>query len=222
MEFKIGTAVRLLRDNLAAKHVLDVCVGSGMDAELLARHGANVVGLDISLGALGRAKQRARRYGLKYLLVAGDAEQLPFRSDTFDYAFVHDGLHHLDDPHQALSEMARVSRSGVALTEPADAWLTALAVKLHVIPEREDSGNEVYRLHPNRLEPFFAKLGLPITRSQRYLVKYPHQPGPLFHALGLPLVFPLARAAFAILGVGLLGRLGNKLAFVALKAPGNG
>jgi SAM-dependent methyltransferase len=222
MEFKIGTTLRLLEDSVSSARVLDICVGSGMDAELLTQQGALVVGLDISFGALLRAKERAQRYGLKYLLVAGDAEQLPFRSDAFDYAFVHDGLHHLDEPHRALAEMARVSYSGVALTEPADAWVTGLAVKLHIIPEREDSGNKVYRLHPTRLGSFFASLGLPVTRSQRYLVKYPHRPGSLFHSLGLPVVFPLARAAFEIVGVGLLGRLGNKLSFVALKAPDRG
>jgi len=217
MDFKVGLAVDLLKRSIAGSRVLDVCAGSGMDAELLVRRGAALVSLDISLGALGRARERNRRHGLNCLLVAGDAEHLPFAPGTFEFAFVHDGLHHLDEPRHAITEMARVSRVGILITEPADAWLTWLATRLHVIPEREESGNEVRRMHPSTLRPFVAELGYPTTRYKRYLVKYPHQPGRLFRLLDMPGLFSLGRIAFDVLSVRLFGPLGNKIAFVALR-----
>jgi ubiquinone/menaquinone biosynthesis C-methylase UbiE len=217
MDFKVDQAVRLLGCSIVGARVLDVCAGSGMDAELLVRRGAALVNLDISVGALARARERNRRYGVGFLLVAGDAEHLPFKDGTFDYAFVHDGLHHLDAPRNAISEMARVSRSGFLITEPADAWLTWLATRLRIIPEREDSGNEVRRVHPSTLIPFSTELGYKTVRFKRYLVKYPHQPGPLFRLLDRRGIYPVARMAFLLFGAGLLSRLGNKITFVALR-----
>lgn len=217
MDFKVDLAVRLLGHPIAGTRVLDVCAGSGMDAELLARRGASLVNLDISVGALVRARERNRRYGVGYQLVAADAENLPFTDRTFDYAFVHDGLHHLDEPRHAITEMARVSRRGFLITEPADAWLTRLATRLQIIPEREDSGNEVRRMHPSTLIPFTNELGYTTSRFKRYLVKYPHQPGPFFRLFDRRGVYHVARTAFLLVGAGLLGRMGNKIAFVALR-----
>ena len=217
MDFKVRTALRLLDRRIDTTNVLDVCAGSGMDAELLSQRGARVINLDISLGALGRAKERNRRHNLNNLLVAADAEHLPFADGSFDYAFVHDGLHHLDDPSEAIEEMARVSRRGFIITEPADAWLTWLVTKLKFIPEREDSGNEVRRMHPSTLVPLASKLGYRTARFKRYLVKYPHQPGRLFRLLDMPGLFSIGRVAFDLVGVRLFGPLGNKIAFVALR-----
>lgn len=216
MNYKVRRAVGLLGRDLGGARVIVICAGSGMDAELLLQYGPQVVCLDVSPGALMRAAERGRRYGLTYGLVAGDAECLPFPDDAFDYAFVHDGLHHLTDPEAAISEMARVSRRGVVITEPADALLSAMAIRLRLIAAVEPAGNRVFRLDPTRLRGICASLGMPEAKHRRYLVKYPHQPGRLFRLLDLPGVFPLARLAFRLFGAGLLAGLGNKLAFVAL------
>jgi len=221
MDFKIDLALNLLGQKIDQRHVLDICAGSGMDAELLVRRGARVVCLDIAPGALARARERSRRYGVDFVVVAGDAEQLPFAGGTFDYAFVHDGLHHLEDVRHAISEMARVSRRGLVITEPAEAWLTWLATRLHIITEREDSGNEVRRIDPSMLMPFTSSLGYPTNRFRRYLVKYQHQPGRLSRWLDWPAIYTLAKLAFNLLGVGIFGRFGNKIAFVAVKSDVN-
>jgi len=89
---------------------------------------ASVVAVDISFGCLERARVRAHRYGVKYELVMGDAENLPFGDGTFYYGFVHDGLHHLSNPERALIELARVASRGVMVTEPDRANLTNLLV----------------------------------------------------------------------------------------------
>src|ERR1700682_1596880 len=87
----------------------------------LVRAEATLVAVDMSDGGLERARARAHRYGLTYDLVRGDAENLPFETGSFDYCFVHDGLHHLTQPERAIAELARVARRGIIVTEPADA-----------------------------------------------------------------------------------------------------
>jgi len=220
MSYKFRRAVDLLPWPLVGRRALTVCCGSGMDAEFLERAGAAVVALDISHGALLRARERARIYGLHYRVVLGDAENLPFASGSFDVSYVHDGLHHLTAPERAISEMARVAREGVVITEPADAAVTKLAIALRLIPAREEAGNLVVRFEAGWLRGLFARLGFPRLASARYLVKYGHPPAGWWRLLDGDLPFALVRAGFLLLGVRLLGRFGNKLSVAAARAPG--
>jgi len=146
MNFKFMRVTQLLRSSLAGKKVLVICCGSGMDAEYLSQSGASVIALDISAGCLDRARKRANRYSLRYELIRGDAEALPFRDGAFDYGFVHDGLHHLNNPDTAVTELARVSLRGILITEPARAGITRLLVHLRMAQDYEDAGNFVARL----------------------------------------------------------------------------
>lgn len=50
--------------------------------------------------------------------LVGDAEDLPFDEDAFDFVFCGNLLHHLEDPTIAVGEMRRVARSSVVLIEP--------------------------------------------------------------------------------------------------------
>jgi ubiquinone/menaquinone biosynthesis C-methylase UbiE len=144
-------------------------------------------------------------------LVQGDAEHLPFKSDAFHVSFVHDGLHHLEQPDRAIREMARVADSGVVVTEPADAALTKLAIALHLIPAREDAGNLVIRFDATSLRRLLSDLGFSNTASARYLVKYGHPPSGWWRLFDAPPLFRLARAAFVTTGAGLFARYGNKV-----------
>jgi len=215
MDFKFNRVIRLLGRSLQGLDVLVVCCGSGMDAEYLARRGARVVAMDISSGCLARARVRAGRYGVDYILVRGDAENLPFRDSSFDYVFVHDGLHHLAEPERAIREMARIARGGILITEPADATLTKVLIRSRVMKPYEQAGNYVIRFDAQRLEPLCRDLGFDRIASSRYLVKYGHPPGGWWRRLDPSPLFELSRAAFWLLGVELFGRWGNKMAFVA-------
>ena len=215
MDFKFQSVINLLGQSLQGSNVLVSCCGSGMDAEYLARCGARVVAMDISGGCLGRARVRADRYSVDYLLVRGDAENLPFSGGSFDYAFVHDGLHHLPDPEHAIREMARVARRGILMTEPADARLTKLLIGSRVMKPYEEAGNYVRRFDARRLEPLCRDLGFDHVLSSRYLVKYGHPPSRWWRRLDAAPLFDLSRVAFWMLGVRLFGKWGNKLAFVA-------
>lgn len=220
MDFKFDHAIRLLRQPLEGKDVLDLCCGSGMDAEYLVRAGARVVAMDISSGCLWRARMRGERFGLDYALVRADAENLPFADQSFDYAFVHDGLHHLPAPDRAVTEMARVARHGIVVMEPADARLTKLLIWSRLLSPYEEAGNFVLRFHPQRLEGLCRSLGFDRIAASRYLVKYGHPPARWWSCFNPEPLFALARAAFLLFGVKLLSRWGNKLAFVAERSSG--
>ena len=215
MDFKFNRVMKLLGRSVQGSNVLVICCGSGMDAEYVVRRGAGVVAMDISGGCLGRARIRAYRYGVDYVLVRGDAENLPFRDGSFDYAFVHDGLHHLPEPERAIAEMARVARRGIMITEPADANMTKLLIRSRLMKPYEEAGNYVLRFHPQRLESLCRSLGFDRIASSRYLAKYGHPPARWWRRLDAEALFQTTRAAFWVLGVALLGRWGNKLAFVA-------
>jgi SAM-dependent methyltransferase len=215
MDFKFNRVTAQLTRPLRGATVLDVCCGSGMDAEYLVRSGARVVAMDISDGCLRRAAERAQRYGVNYALVRGDAENLPFTDRAFDYGFVHDGLHHLPSPERAIRELARVARRGLIVTEPADAAITKMLIGIGVMKPYEEAGNFVIRFRPHQLEELCRSLGFDRVATSRYLVKYGHPPAGWWRRLDAELPFQAARAGFEAIGVSLLGRWGNKLAFVA-------
>src|SRR5262245_28756048 len=71
---KFQTGFAALGLDLAGKTVLEVCCGSGMLAEELARRGAQVTGIDFSPAAVARAQERARRYNFAARFLVADAE----------------------------------------------------------------------------------------------------------------------------------------------------
>jgi 2-polyprenyl-3-methyl-5-hydroxy-6-metoxy-1,4-benzoquinol methylase len=213
---KFRTGFTVLGLELAGKTVLEVCCGSGMLAEELARRGAQVTGIDFSPAAVARARERARRYGFTAQFLVADAEQLPFLNHSFDVVAVHDGLHHLDDPYQAIREMTRVAREGVLILEPAQAALTRVAVRMGIAEDVEEAGNYVYRLVPDRVAECLRQAGFERVAWQRTLMYYPHAPFSWFRWFDHAPLFWLFRAVFG--GANLLfGQWGNKLALAGVR-----
>jgi len=212
---KFRRAVRAVP--LDGESVLVVCGGSGMDAEFLANAGAKVVSSDISIGAARRARDRARRHGLSFESIVADVERLPFGDSAFDVVYVHDGLHHIERPLVGLTEMARVARQAVCVTEPADAFATAIAVRIGLALEREEAGNRVARLHLDELRTVLETEGFSVRRADRYAMFYRHEPGPAMRVCSRSVVLPLARYSFRAVNA-LLGRWGNKLVVQAVRA----
>jgi demethylmenaquinone methyltransferase/2-methoxy-6-polyprenyl-1,4-benzoquinol methylase len=90
------------------ERVLDLAAGTGSSSLPFAAAGAQVVAADFSLGML-RVGKRAHP-GLD--LLAGDALRLPFADAAFDAVTISFGLRNVSDVDAALTEMARVTRSG--------------------------------------------------------------------------------------------------------------
>jgi SAM-dependent methyltransferase len=209
-------AIDPIRASLSGCTALTVCGGSGMDAQFLTETGAVVVSADISLGAARRARMRADRGRLQLTSFVADVERLPFADRSIDLVYVHDGLHHLESPTAGLSEMARVARRWVAVTEPARATLTVLAVRFGLALEREEAGNLVARLDPNEVVSSLDAAGFRAVQRDRYLMYYKHRPGILFHVLSWPAVLGLVILGWQVLNT-VAGRFGNKLAIIGAR-----
>lgn len=213
---KFRRSVSEIRPDICGATVLTVCSGSGMDAEFLAEAGAHVLATDVSLGALLRARERARRQQFSLELACADAELLPFPDQSFDFVYVHDGLHHLEDPLAGLAEMARVARCGVSLTEPADAAVTHAAVRAGIALAREPAGNRVARLRLDAVRDLLLHEGFRRVAASRYFMYYGHVPGRSSSLLSSSLAFRLGQRLFS--GVNLVGgRGGNKLSVQAVR-----
>ena len=131
----------------------------------------------LALAAARRARKRADRHGVEFVTIVADAEQLPFQDRAVDIVYVHDGLHHLEDPYIGLAEMCRVARIGVSVSEPARSLATRAAVRLGIADDVEDAGNVVARLDPNTVKSFLEERGFRVARCERYAMFYRHRPG---------------------------------------------
>lgn len=213
---KFRRSVRGVESRLSGATTLTVCGGSGMDAEYLARRGAVVVASDLSLRAVARARERGRRNGLSIDAVVADAEHLPFLDRSIDIVYVHDGLHHLSDPLVGLEEMCRVAGEYVLITEPAQALVTRIAVKIGVALEVEDAGNRVERVSARKVAACLSDNGFAVVGVDRYAMYYRHEPGRWMRFFSRQRAFPVARRLITAFNC-TLGGGGNKVSVCAVR-----
>lgn len=100
----------LLRPEADAS-LLDVGCGTGHFSRRFARHGISVTGIDPDPKAIDFAKEQDG--GITYL--QGNALDLPFPDNSFDYTIAVTSLCFIDEPVSALSEMWRVTRHALVL-----------------------------------------------------------------------------------------------------------
>ena len=91
------------------KLVLEVGVGSGrIGFPLLKEVKLWFVGLDLSKEMLKLAKAKMSSYKQKFDLILGDAEHLPFKSETFDSIICISAMHYFTDSEASLTKFSRV------------------------------------------------------------------------------------------------------------------
>ena len=124
---------------------LDVCCGTCDWTISLAQASGTgqVVGLDFSEKMLSVGREKIRKANLeeRIVLVQGNAMQLPFEDNSFDYVTIGFGLRNVPDLVQVLKEMKRVAKPGgmvVSLDASKPAWQPFKAVYLtyfrHILP----------------------------------------------------------------------------------------
>jgi SAM-dependent methyltransferase len=106
----VRPAFEMLGD-LRGKAVLDYGCGHGMAAVVFARRGARVTGFDISAGYVDEARRRAAANEVDAEFRIANAEELPFRAESFDTVWGCAILHHLNLA-RAGEELRRVLRPG--------------------------------------------------------------------------------------------------------------
>jgi Methyltransferase domain len=60
-----------------------------------------------------------------------NVENMAFDDNSFDFAIVHNGLHHCYSPHRGLLELYRVSRQGILVFEPRDTLYQSRLITPH-------------------------------------------------------------------------------------------
>lgn len=108
----------------------------------------SVTGLDFSAGMLevGRRKVEARGLQDRISLVQGNAMELPFGDNTFDYATIGFGLRNVPDPVQVLNEMKRVVKPG------------GMVVCLELSKPMKQPFKGIYYFYFQRVLPLLGKL----------------------------------------------------------------
>jgi ubiquinone/menaquinone biosynthesis C-methylase UbiE len=130
-----------LKVNIPGAHtILDVGCGSGFVTRDIARlTNATIIALDGSTQLLQVAKTTLAAYPNTSLTI-GDAHHLPFPDQTFDIVTCNLLLMWVDNPQQAVNEMARVTKTGgsvLATLEP-------------------DYGGKLHWPENPKIDPFFA------------------------------------------------------------------
>jgi len=109
------TEYRLLRrllQPLPGATVLDVGCGTGYFTRRLAGDGLRITGIDSNPAMIHHAQSR-RQTDEEYII--GDARDLPFPDQSFDYGVAITSLCFIREQEQAVAEMVRVTRRRIAL-----------------------------------------------------------------------------------------------------------
>jgi len=147
-----GTFGRLVRKRIAraiehmniqpGERVLDLGIGTGASLSFYPKQ-ANIVGVDLSVGMLGKCREKIQEYNLEHAAVfQANALQLPFEDNAFDHVFISHVISVVSDPVLLMREAQRVAKPGkrivivnhfqstnrfIALIEK---WLCPLCTKL--------------------------------------------------------------------------------------------
>lgn len=99
-------------DSLKNADVLEIGVGNGSHAQLLAPHCRSYSGIDLTDYAVTSTQRRFHLSGLQGNIRRMDAEQLDFPDASFDFIWTWGVIHHSANTEKILQEMRRVLRPG--------------------------------------------------------------------------------------------------------------
>jgi ubiquinone/menaquinone biosynthesis C-methylase UbiE len=104
-------------ESLAGKYVLEIGVGNGSHALLLAQNSKQFVGIDLTEYAVNSTKKRMEAFGVGNTRIQQmSAEKLEFPDNCFDFVWSWGVIHHTADTSAALQEIYRVLKPGGSAT----------------------------------------------------------------------------------------------------------
>lgn len=156
--------------NLPGAKVVDVGCGGGILSESLARRGAQVLGVDLSVKPLKVARLHALESGVKGLEYREVAvEQLAAEQPgQYDAVTCMEMLEHVPDPASVVRACAQLAKPGgrvffSTLNRNAKAWLLAIVGAEYVLKMLPKGTHEYARfLRPNELARFAREAGLEV------------------------------------------------------------
>lgn len=99
-------------DELREKDVLEIGVGQGTHAQLLAPRCKSFIGIDLTMAAVDMVSTRLKLFKLPGTILQMDAERMEFPDASFDYVWSWGVIHHSADTQRVLAEIHRVLRPG--------------------------------------------------------------------------------------------------------------
>jgi ubiquinone/menaquinone biosynthesis C-methylase UbiE len=116
------------------KRVLEIGVGAGTDFVRWVRAGAEATGIDLTDQAISLVRERLALEELSAKLYVGDAENLPFETDSFDIVYSYGVIHHTPNTAKAVQEIWRVLKAnGLArvMIYHLHSWVALLLWAVH-------------------------------------------------------------------------------------------
>jgi ubiquinone/menaquinone biosynthesis C-methylase UbiE len=151
--------------------ILDLATGTGRVARPLSKHikSGKIVGVDQALAMLDVGHQHKDPIS-HYEQSAGEADALPFKTNTFERAFVSFSLHHFSNPAGVVQEVLRVLKRGgrfvvldPIIEEAKDSIDVALEAKINQVFRRTHGEN--FRFHTeSSIQRLLTKAGYRIPR----------------------------------------------------------
>jgi SAM-dependent methyltransferase len=111
----------------------------------LQRKRARATGIDLSEQQLSKARQLQKRAHLRFPLIHGSVEHLPFQDGSFDLVFCDWGAMTFSDPRRSVPECSRVLRRGGRFV-----FATASPIRNITLDARAD------RQVPRLVRPYFG------------------------------------------------------------------
>jgi len=164
---RLATQGPIIRDLLPDKIglSLDIGCGTGRYTEWLSVRSKIVIGIDKNLNILKKLLSKSIKAGV----VCASAEQLPFRSDTFNFALCTEVLEHLDNDGIAISEMNKILKSNGELVLSVPMLPPPYSDNLHKKQGYLDSEIK-YLLHKYSFE--VVHLGYCMLFISRYILRF--------------------------------------------------
>jgi ubiquinone/menaquinone biosynthesis C-methylase UbiE len=154
------------------EQILDLATGTGRVARPVAKRLRNgrIIGVDQALAMLDVGHQHQDPIPA-YFQSAGEADALPFKSNSFDRAFVSFSLHHFGNSEGVVKEVLRVLKNGgrfvvldPVIEEAKDAVDVALEAKINQVFRRTHGDN--FRFHTaSSIQRVLTKAGYRIPRT---------------------------------------------------------
>jgi len=165
-----------IADLKRGESILEVGCGTGHYLQFFSKTRMKTMGVDLSLPMLRSAQKKMRE---KNGLCLGKAEELPFKTESFDAVSLITTLEFVEDPQKALREAIRVSRDKILLGVLNKYSLTAIGRRMKGIFRQTiyNEANfysiwELKKLLTQVLRGFSLKWGsvltLPLNLRQRF------------------------------------------------------
>jgi len=145
------------------KYALDIGCGTGFHLASIGNHSNNMIGIDMSLGALKEAKNTIE---CNYILC--DINKLPFKNNAIDLIWIAGVLHHVpDDLDNVMPDLSRILKiDGLILIDEPNSFNLFNHINMKL--SKADPTGQEHPLPLNRITNHLELNGLSIIDSNHY------------------------------------------------------